>query len=144
MSNFTRAIVRPPGPHFSDGLTTVDLGIPDYEVALKQHIYYVAALNACGLEVSSLPIDDSHPDSTFVEDTAILTRRCAILTRPGAESRRGEVESIGRELKNSFNEVRSISGPGTVDGGDICEAGDHFFIGVSARTNEDGARQLAE
>jgi len=144
MSTFTRAIVRPPGPRFSEGLTTVDLGKPVYETALKQHADYCAALGSCGLSVTALPLDDDFPDSTFVEDTAILTKRGAIITRPGAKSRRGEITSIEKVLTRSFLERRSIEKPGTVDGGDICEAGDHFFIGISARTNEAGAMQLAE
>jgi len=140
---FTRAIVRPPSRTFAAGLTTVDLGQPDYATALKQHESYCEALRSCGLSLTHLPSDDQYPDSTFVEDTAILTERCAVLTLPGAETRRGEVKSIQSELEKAYSMVRSISEPGTVDGGDICEAGDHFFIGISARTNEDGARQLA-
>lgn len=144
MTTFNRAIVRPPGPHFADGLTTVDLGTPIYELALQQHADYCAALKSCGLEVEVLPVDDRYPDSTFVEDTAVLTARCAVITRPGAESRLGEVPSIEERLRQIFGEVRSIRDPGTVDGGDICEAGNHFFIGISARTNEAGAEQLAK
>jgi 5-methylcytosine-specific restriction endonuclease McrA len=83
------------------------------------------------------------PDSTFVEDTAILTARGAVLTRPGAASREGEVEAIRPAILNFFPAPLTIEAPGTVDGGDICEAGEHFFIGLSHRTNEEGARQLA-
>ena len=144
MATFTRAIVRPPGVNFSAGLTTVNLGTPAYELALKQHAEYCEALRLCGLRVMSLPIDERYPDSTFVEDTAILTKYCAIITRPGADTRRGEITSIEKELASSFNEIRSIHEPGTLDGGDICEVDEHFFIGVSARTNEAGARQFAE
>jgi dimethylargininase len=144
MASFTRAIVRPPGVNFSAGLTTVNLGTPAYELARKQHAVYSEALRSCGLQVTSLPIDERYPDSTFVEDTAILTKHCAIIARPGAETRRGEITSIERELTSSFNEIRSIHEPGRLDGGDICEAGEHFFIGISARTNEAGARQFAE
>jgi dimethylargininase len=92
----------------------------------------------------SLPADHRYPDSTFVEDTAVLTERCAVLTRPGADSRRGEVESIKPVLSEFFDNIESIKSPGRVDGGDICEAGDHFFIGISNRTSEEGAQQLAE
>jgi dimethylargininase len=90
-----------------------------------------------------LPPDDKHPDSTFVEDTAILTSRGAVLTRPGAESRRGEVESIVPVVHEYFGNICSINEPGTLDAGDVCEAGEHFFIGISRRTNEHGAKQLA-
>jgi dimethylargininase len=140
----THAIVRPPSTNFSDGLTTVNLGAPDYKTALRQHATYCEALQSCGLTLAALPADDQHPDATFVEDTAILTSRCAIITRPGAETRRGETTSIERELAKSFDEIGFIQRPGTLDGGDVCEAGDHFFIGISARTNESGAQQLAD
>ncbi len=144
MTNFTRAIVRPPARNFSEGLTRVDLGKPDFSSALKQHEDYCQALRECGLEVVTLLPNEQYPDSTFVEDTAVLTKKGAILTNPGAESRIGEVELIKDEVSSSFGEVRAIESPGTLDGGDICEAGDHFFIGVSGRTNEEGAQQLAE
>jgi dimethylargininase len=140
----THAIVRLPSTNFSDGLTTVSLGVPDYNRALRQHANYCEALQSCGLTVITLPADEQHPDSTFVEDTAILTSRCAILTRPGAETRRREITSIEKALEKSFDEIGFIQRPGTLDGGDVCEAGDHFFIGISARTNEAGAQQLAD
>jgi dimethylargininase len=90
-----------------------------------------------------LPPDDRYPDSTFVEDTALLTARGAVLTRPGAASRRSEVESIGPTVYEYFHQVFLIEESGTLDAGDVCEAGEHFFIGISRRTNEHGAKQLA-
>lgn len=141
---FSRAIVRPPAKNFAAGLSSATLGPPDVDRALEQHAEYVRALRGCGLAVTSLEPDAEHPDSTFVEDTAIVTERGGILTRPGAPSRQGEVTSIGRALGNFFADLPVITGSGTVDGGDICEADGHFLIGVSARTNEMGARQLAE
>lgn len=140
---FRRAIVRPPGPNFADGLTTVDLGRPDFTRALAQHAAYCDALERCGLTLIRLAPDPRHPDSTFVEDTAILTPLGAILTRPGAPSRSGEVNAIRGPLGTHFASFAEIVAPGTLDGGDVCEAGDHYFIGVSERTNEEGARQLA-
>ncbi|HMG72560.1 MAG TPA: hypothetical protein VK582_03595 [Pyrinomonadaceae bacterium] len=141
---FTRAIVRPPAPNFAEGLTTANLGAPSYERALEQHDAYCTALAQCGLTLTRLEPDPTYPDSTFVEDTAILTERCAVLTRPGGPSRTGEVASIRSVLTTFFSSLPAIHSPGTVDGGDVCEAGDHFFIGISERTNEAGARQLAE
>jgi dimethylargininase len=141
---FTRAIVRPPAQNFADGLTTVDLGQPDYSIALQQHARYCEALEHCRLTLTHLPVDLNYPDSTFVEDTAILTGNGAILTHPGALSRKGEVISIKEPLSKFYSELQTITAPGTLDGGDICEAGDHFFIGLSQRTNEAGAQQLAE
>lgn len=142
-SAFRRAVVRPPAPSFADGLTTVDFGTPDFEMALAQHQRYCEALELCGLALTWLPPDTRYPDSTFVEDTAILTGGVAILTRPGAPSREGEVAGIEEALSLFFSGFARIAAPGTVDGGDVCEAGDHVFIGVSQRTNPEGARQLA-
>jgi dimethylargininase len=139
---FTRAIVRPPAPNFYQGLTTAGLGVPDYERALQQHAKYCAALVECGLKVTTLAPDENYSDSTFVEDTAVMTARSAVLTRPGAPSRAGEVASMRQALAEFFPYLNMIEAPGTVDGGDVCEAGNHFFIGISERTNEAGAQQL--
>jgi dimethylargininase len=141
---FTRAITRTPGANFADGLTTVDLGIPDYQKALVEHSSYLSALKRCSLTLTELPADLAFPDSTFVEDVAILTEHGAILTRPGAESRAGEVVSMKETLSAFYPELGEIRTPGTLDGGDICETGTHFFIGISMRTNEAGAKQLAD
>ncbi len=141
---FTKAIVRVPAENFSDGLTTVDLGLPDYRRTIEQHRAYCIALEQCGLTLTHLEADADHPDSTFVEDVAILTERGCILTRPGAESRAGEVVNITSTVSRYYSELAVINAPGTLDGGDICEAGNHFIIGISLRTNEAGARQLAD
>ncbi|MDR3774476.1 MAG: arginine deiminase family protein, partial [Terracidiphilus sp.] len=125
------------------GLTTADFGAPQLDLVLEQHRLYCQALSECGLALTRLDADLRYPDSTFVEDTAILTARGAILTRPGAGSREGEVEAIRPAILNFFPSPLTIEAPGTVDGGDICEAEKHFFIGISQRTNEEGARQLA-
>ena len=140
---FKNAIVRTPGINFATGLTSVQLGIPHFAIVLDQHERYCQALSQCGLALTTLEADLRHPDSTFVEDTAIVTPRGAILTRPGHSSRLGEVDSIRPALRNFFPALPEIEPPGTVDGGDICEAEQHFFIGLSHRTNEEGARQLA-
>jgi dimethylargininase len=155
---FTNAIVRPPCARFAEGLTTINLGAPNPTLALQQHAAYCEALEACGLRLTRLDADERYPDSTFVEDTAVIIRAlshgrasaqaasaaCAILTRPGAFSRAGEVESIAATLSRLSQEIHSIREPGTLDGGDVCEAEDHFFIGISERTNEAGANQLAK
>jgi dimethylargininase len=141
---FSKAIVRPPGTNYADGLTSFALGLPDYERALRQHAAYCKALERCGLELIYLEPDERYPDSTFVEDTAVLMPTAAILTRPGAASRIGEVVSIKETLSHLYPRIDFIHEPGTVDGGDVCEAGNHLFIGLSERTNETGAEQLAE
>lgn len=140
---FTHAIVRVPGSNFSSGLTTVDLGMPHFDQVFEQHSRYCDALRECGLELLVLDPDLRHPDSAFVEDTAILTPQVAVLCRPGAPSREGEVDGIRPAIERFYSRLLTIDPPGTVDGGDICEAEDHFFIGLSRRTNDEGARQLA-
>ena len=141
---FSRAIVRPPGTNYADGLTRFAPGAPDYKRALRQHGAYCEALQRCGLELIHLEADESYPDSTFVEDTAVLIPTAAILTLPGADSRMGEVVSIKETLCDLYPRMASIQEPGRLDGGDVCEAGKHFFIGLSERTNEAGAWQLSE
>jgi len=140
---FKNAIVRIPGSNFDAGLTSVSLGRPDFERVLQQHAQYCEALIECGLTITTLDADLRFPDSTFVEDTAVLTPNGAVLTRPGAASREGEVDAIRPAILNYFPSPLTIEAPGTLDGGDICEAGDHFFLGLSHRTNEEGAHQLA-
>ncbi|HEX6719556.1 MAG TPA: arginine deiminase family protein [Pyrinomonadaceae bacterium] len=140
---FTKAIVRAPGQNFASGLTSVDLGVPVFERALQQHEAYCRALESCGLELLRLAVDEQHPDSTFVEDTAVLTARGAVITRPGAATRLGELDTIAPVLRRHFTNLRFIDAPGTLDGGDVCDAGEHFFIGISRRTTEQGAKQLA-
>jgi dimethylargininase len=141
--NFTRALLRPPPQTFARGITSANEGAPDHDRALLQHQAYVAALERCGLAISQLPADPDHPDSCFVEDDAIVTPRGAIATRPGAPARQGEVESVAAALRAWYPELARIMPPGTLDGGDVCDADGHFLIGISARTNEEGARQLA-
>jgi dimethylargininase len=142
--HFTRAIVRPPAANFALGLSGANNGPPDIDRALDQHGRYCEALRDCGLQVTHVEADLDYPDGTFVEDAAIVTGRGAILTRPGAPSRTGEIASVGESLSQFYSDVQHIVAPGTVDGGDICQVDDHFLIGVSARTNQPGAEQLAE
>lgn len=139
---FTRAIVRRPGPSMIDGLTTAGLGPVDYERALVQHDRYVSALQECGLTVMVLPPDNDHPDSTFVEDTALLTPQCAIMMRPGAKSRRGETAGIEPVIQQFYDRIEHVEAPGTADAGDIMMVGSHYYIGLSNRTNSEGAKQI--
>ncbi len=126
------------------GLSSAGLGPPNHTQALVQHAAYVKALRACGLEVTVLPPDDEHPDSTFVEDTALLTTECAIMMRPGASSRRDEPEGIEPTIRNYFKSVEIVREPGTADAGDIMMVGRHYFIGLSQRTNPSGAGQIID
>lgn len=142
---FQNVIVRRPCRAMVEGITSnPQLGKPDYELALKQHDTYIAALERCGVKVTVLPADERYPDSCFVEDPAVITRKCAIIANPGAESRNGEKESIEAAIREFFPEdkIEHICFPGTLDGGDVMMVGDHFYVGRSARTNEEGIRQF--
>ena len=139
---FTNAIVRKPGRTMIKGLTSATLGLPIYHKAIKQHIAYVNALKKCGLKVLELDADKNFPDSTFVEDTALLTPSCAIITRPGAATRRGEIAEMKKTILKYYSTKEEITQPGTVEAGDIMMVGTHFYIGISERTNITGAEQL--
>jgi dimethylargininase len=141
---FHHAIVREPGSNFADGLTSVELGAPVFELVLRQWRAYCAALEVCGLRLTLLGPELAYPDSTFVEDTAVVTPHGAMLARPGAAARLGEVQAIAEAVRGFYPQAVEIQAPGTLDGGDICEAENHFFLGISQRTNAEGARQLAE
>jgi len=143
MPRFTRAVVRPPSATFAAGLTTAELGAPDLGLALAQHEAYCRALAGLGLELVPLPPDPAFPDSTFVEDTAVVTAAGAVITRPGAPSRRGETAAVAEALERLGVETREIVEPGTVDGGDVCQVDGEVLIGISERTNLAGAAQLA-
>jgi dimethylargininase len=142
MPTFTRAIVRPPAETFANGLTSSSLGPPDFEKAREQHQSYRQALERAGIRVTALAESREFPDATFVEDVAVLSGSAAMLTRPGAESRRGEIALIRDALAQCHLSLAEITAPGTLDGGDVCDVDGHFLIGLSARTNDEGAEQL--
>jgi dimethylargininase len=141
---FKNTIVRIPSESYVNGLTTSDLGVPIFEKAMEQHQAYVEALKKCGTEVKILSSNLQYPDSTFVEDTAVLTPRFAVISNPGALSRNGEIHEIEPVIKSFYETIYYIHSPGTLDGGDILQIEDHFYIGISARTNLDGAEQLKQ
>ncbi len=139
---FTHAITRKPSKNFARGLTTTAGSEPaDYGLMLEQHEAYLEALSAAGLEVIVLDPLPDYPDAHFVEDTAVVTPDVAVITIPGADARKGEAESIAPVLAE-FRKVEHIQAPGTLDGGDVLQVGSHFLIGISQRTNLEGAEQL--
>ena len=141
MGTFKYALVRKPAKSITQGITSAKLGKPIYEKALRQHQAYCDALVKCGLSIIEVDPLPEFPDSVFVEDTAIVTEKCAIIARPGHENRRGEEKSISQAL-SQYRKLEQIQEPGTLDGGDIMRVEDHFYIGLSDRTNEEGATQL--
>jgi dimethylargininase len=143
LTYLTGAIVRAVPASIDAGITSANLGKPDYEKAREQHDRYVGALEGCGLEVNVLRADERYPDSVFIEDTAVVTDRCAVITNPGAAGRRGEVHEVEGVLSGLYENVGRIVSPGTLDGGDVLQVGDHFYIGLTRRTNKEGAEQLS-
>lgn len=139
---FKYAIVRKPSRSMIEGISEAELGKPDYDKAIEQHNDYIAALKECGLTVTELPAVEEFPDSCFVEDPVLMTPHCAILTNPGAISRRGEVAHIAGTVKSFYDNVEEIKSPGFCEAGDIMMVGDHYYIGLSARTNQEGADQM--
>lgn len=143
MNSFTSAIVRRPCRNFADGITGSKLGKPIYSEVLIQHEAYCEALIKCGLNLKILEADEKFPDSCFVEDTAIITRDVAIITNSGAPERQGEEKKI-IEAISDFKNIEFISNEGKLDGGDILRVDNHFYIGLSGRTNKEGAQQLSD
>jgi dimethylargininase len=113
----------------------------DLELARLQHHQYEQTLRDLGFDVISLPAEPDLPDSVFVEDTALVLDECAIITRPGADSRKPETESIARVLQQ-YRELHYIQPPGTVDGGDILRIGKQIFVGLTSRSNEAAIQQM--
>lgn len=140
---FTHAICRKPGLNFSHGLTTVQGAKPEYTAMMIQHDAYVDALRELGLHVDVLEPLAEFPDAYFVEDAAIMTAEVAIVTRPGAKSRRGEAAAMEPVIA-AYRPLARIEAPGKLDGGDVLFVGRHALIGVSERSNPEGAEQLGE
>jgi dimethylargininase len=113
----------------------------DLERAREQHQRYEKALQSLGVEVHSLPEAPDLPDSVFVEDVAIVLDECAVITRPGADSRRPECESIVQAL-TPYRKLFPIQAPGTVDGGDVLTVGKNIYVGVSTRSNRSAIDQM--
>ncbi|MCT4639021.1 MAG: arginine deiminase family protein [Bacteroidales bacterium] len=136
------AIVIKPSRSIYKGLTTVRLGLPDYNLAVEQHNNYVKVLQNLGIDVQVMESNEDYPDSTFVEDIALITEKGAIILRPGAVSRQGEVKKVEEYLVQKFEIAGKIEAKGTVEGGDVLRIGNKFIIGISSRTNREGAEQL--
>ena len=138
---FERAVVRKPAPSVIDGLRAVDTGTPDYALMCSHHDAYVEALRAAEAEVFELEPLDAYPDACFVEDTAICLPEGAVLMRPGAPSRAGEVDAIAPTLRSLVETVLSID-DGYIEGGDILICDREILVGRSARTDAAGVAAL--
>ena len=121
-------------------LTWLDREPIDVSRARDQHSAYCDVLRKLGLDVEVLPPDDRYPDSTFVEDAALILDEVAVLTRPGAGSRRGEPALLEATLARHRPVVRMVQGQ--LDGGDVIRAGRRLFVGVGSRTDGTGLAAL--
>lgn len=142
---FNNVIVKRPAKSLSKGITSnPQYGQPVYENAIKQHDSYIEALKKCNVKVKVLEADERYPDSCFVEDVAVCTKEFVMVTSPGANTRKGEEKEMIEVLKGYYKNLEYIKSPGTLEGGDIMMVGNHYYIGLSERTNAVGAQQLID
>ena len=144
MFDYTHAIVRQPAPSVVSGLRAGEGADPDYAALVAENDAYVVALRGLGLDVAVLPPAGEFPDSIFVEDPALVFSEGAIVLNLAAATRAGEAALIAPELESRFGRVLYMQGPGHTDGGDILVLPDRVLIGLSTRTDREGAEELIE
>ncbi|KOG29250.1 dimethylargininase [Streptomyces resistomycificus] len=138
-----KALVRRPSPRLAEGLVThIEREKVDVDLALEQWEAYVGALRTHGWETIEVDPEDDCPDSVFVEDTVVMYKNVALITRPGAESRREEVLGVEEAVARLGCSVNWIWEPGTLEGGDVLKIGDTIYVGRGGRTNAAGLQQL--
>lgn len=138
------AITRRISPRFAEcELTHIERRPIDLDLARKQHAAYTQALASLGCRIVELPEEPDLPDSVFVEDTAIVLPEVAVISRPGADSRKPEIESVIRAL-TIYRPIVRITEPATIDGGDVLVMDKHVFVGMSSRSNVQSVRQLQD
>ena len=136
------AITKPVPPSIDRcELTHLEREPIDVDRARTQHHAYERLLERLGCKVEQLPMEADNPDSVFVEDTAIVLPEIAIITRPGAKSRRHETASVAALLRK-YRSLAEITEPATIDGGDVLVIGKKIFVGISSRTDRDAVHQL--
>ncbi len=140
----SRVLVRRPGPRLAEGLVShVERRAVDVELARRQWQGYVDALAANGWETVEVEPADDCPDAVFVEDPVVVYRDVAVVARSGAPARRAEAAGVEKAVRDAGYRVERITAPGTLDGGDVLKIGSTVYVGLSGRTDEAGARQLA-
>jgi dimethylargininase len=137
------SLIRRPGPALAAGIVTHTDRVPvDVGLATRQWETYVAAMADNGWDLVEVPPADDCPDAVFVEDTVVMYHGVAVLTRPGADARKPEVEGVAKVVESLGCPVVRIHGPGTLDGGDVLKVGSTVYVGRGGRTNGEGVRQL--
>ena len=142
-TRFSAAITRPPAHSAVHGLRAEDRGEVDMELMVEQHSEYQQALRQAGAIITELPALPEYPDAQFVEDTALCLPNLAVMMRPGAETRRGEVAPMREVLSPIFENIADIT-DGSIEAGDILTTPTEVLVGLSARTNQTGADQLRQ
>ncbi|MCQ4043914.1 dimethylargininase [Streptantibioticus rubrisoli] len=138
-----KALVRRPSPRLDQGLVSHIGREPiDAALALRQWEGYVEALRAHGWQTVEVAPADECPDGVFVEDTMVVFRNVALISRPGAQSRRPETQAAERTAVGLGLSINHVREPGTLDGGDVLKVGDTLYVGRGGRTNAAGVRQL--
>lgn len=141
LPKFTHILARRPASNFADGITSAELGKPDYARAILQYETYLQSLRDCGLSVTVLEADTRFPDGHFVEDPVIVYKNLAFLCRSGARERREEAQTLLPYLKD-FNIISTDDESAFIDGGDVLFCADRVLVGQSERTNQAGADAL--
>lgn len=140
-----RLLVRRPSPRLAEGeITHIERVAPDADLALRQWEAYVEVFRSRGWEVIPVEAADDHADGVFIEDAVVMFDDVAVLTRPGADSRRGEIDSARTAVEAAGIPYLSIEEPGTLDGGDVLKIGRTVYVGAGLRTNAAGIDQLRE
>ncbi|GAA4351518.1 dimethylargininase [Microbacterium rhizosphaerae] len=138
-----RLLVRRPSPRLAEGeLTHIERVPVDADLAREQWERYVDVYRARGWDVIDIAAADEHADGVFVEDTVVMFGDIAVVTRPGADSRRGEIDTVREALEDAGIPSVQIAQPGTLDGGDVLKVGRTVYVGRTLRTNDDGIEQL--
>ncbi|MEU1039246.1 dimethylargininase [Streptomyces sp. NPDC005551] len=138
-----KALVRRPGPRLAAGLVThVGRTAVDVGLAVEQWEAYTEALRTHGWDTVEVDPADGFPDAVFVEDTVVVFRNVALITRPGAQSRRGETAGVEEAVARLGCSVNRIREPGTLEGGDVLKVGDILYVGRGGRTDAAGVQQL--
>jgi dimethylargininase len=141
---YKNAFVKLPAFTYANALTSETEPRPvDIDLARQQHFAYVTALRELGLQVTELAPDENFPDSCFVQDVALAIDGQLIVTRPGAESRRGEPDAMMEALRSTGLPIQRIVAPATLDGGDVMITENEVYVGLSARTNAEAVAQLS-
>lgn len=139
------ALVRPPSPRLAEGLVThIERRPVDLPLAIRQWEAYVEALDALGWRIVLVPAADDCPDGVFVEDAVLMYRNLAVITRPGAESRRPETAGVEDVVASLGCSTNHITEPGTLDAGDVLKVDDTIYVGRGGRTNAEGLHQLRQ